>query len=135
MANLNSVLEICLKDHSEALGVAMVDLQSGLLIAAAHNASYFTEAYLDTVAAAAVDMFRGKAVLTVEKALTALRGVLVRDMIREAQITTAMTYHFMATSPAKPGALAVLITTRRVEVMAGWTAVRSILAAAAPFCP
>lgn len=135
MPNLTSVLEGCLKNTRESLGVAVVDLESGLLIGVAHNVPYFTETYLDAVAAAAVDMFRGKTVSAVEKMLTGLRGTLVRDMIKEAQITTDATYHFMATSSISPNTLVVLITTRKADLMAGWTAVRGLLPAVAPFCP
>jgi hypothetical protein len=135
MQNLTSVLEGCLKNNREAVGVAVVDLESGLLIAVAHNIPYFTETYLDAVAAAAVDIFRGKTVSAVEKMLTGLRGTLVRDMIKEAQITTDATYHFMATSPVSPGTLVVLITTRKADLIAGWTAIRALLPAVAPFCP
>jgi hypothetical protein len=135
MPNLTSVLEACLKDTKEALGVAIVDLQSGLLIGVAHNVPYFTETHLDAVAAAAVDLFRGKTVSAVEKVLTGLRGTLVRNMIKEAQITTDGTFHFMVTSSVKPDLLAVLITTRGIDLMSGWVAVRSMLTAAAPFCP
>src|SRR5580692_5146193 len=113
MQSLTSVLEAYLKNTKEALGVAVVDLESGLLIGVAHNTPYFTETFLDAVAAAAVDMFRGKTVSAVEKMLTGLHGRLVRDMIKEAQITTDATHHFMATSPVKPSVLVVLITTRR----------------------
>jgi hypothetical protein len=135
MPNLTSVLEACLKNTREALGVAVVDLESGLIIGVAHNVSYFTETYLDAVAAAAVDMFRRKTVSAVEKMLTGLRGKLVRDMIKEAQITTDFTYHFMGTSPVKPGMLVVLITSRRADLAASWDAVRTVGPAAAPFCP
>jgi hypothetical protein len=135
MANLNTVLQIQLKNTRDALGVAVVDLHSGLLIAAAHNAPHFTDAYLDTLAASAVDMFRGKAVTNIEKMMTGMRGSLVRDIVKEAQITTEGTCHFMATSPAKPGMLAVLITTRRADLVASWSAVRGMLPAVAPYCP
>jgi hypothetical protein len=135
MQSLTSVLEGCLKNTGEALCVAVVDLQSGLLIGGAHNVPYFTETYLDAVAAAAVDMFRGKTVAAVEKMLTGLRGSLVRNMIKEAQFATDGTYHFMATSPANPNALVVLITTRRAELTAGWTAIHGLLPAVAPLCP
>jgi hypothetical protein len=133
--NLTSALESCLKNTKEALGVAVVDLESGLLIGVAHNVPYFTETYLDAVAAAAVDMFRGKTVSAVEKLLTGLRGTLVRDMIKEAQFATDATYHFMATSPANRNALVVLITTRRTDLTAGWSALHALLPAVAPLCP
>lgn len=86
MPNLISVLEASLKDTKQA--VAVVDMRSGLLIGVAHNIPYFTETYLEAVSAAAVDMFRGKTVSTVENMLTGMRGTLLRDMIKEAQITT-----------------------------------------------
>jgi hypothetical protein len=135
MATLTSILERFLKDTKDALGVAVVDMRSGLLIGFAHNIPYFTETHLATVAGAAVEIFRGKSVVAVEKMFTGLRGSLVRDMVKEAQITTDATCHFMVTSPAKPGVLAVLITTRRADLTEGWTAVRGMLSAAAPFCP
>lgn len=135
MQNLTSVLEGCLKNNKEALCVAVVDLESGLLIAVANNVPYFTETFLDAVAAASVDMFRGKTVSAVEKMLTGLRGSLVRDMIKEAQLTTDGTYHFMATAPASPNALVVLITTRRAEPAAGWAAVHGLLPSIAVLCP
>src|SRR5579863_373945 len=135
MPSLTSVLEACLKNTKDALGVAVVDLQSGLLIGAAHNSPHFTETYLDAVAAAAVDMFRGKTVSAVEKMLTGLHGRLVRDMIKEAQFSTDATHHFMVTSPLKPSLLVVLITARRADVMSSWTAVRNLVPAVAPLCP
>ena len=135
MPNLTSVLEGCLKNNRDALCVAVVDLQSGLLIGVAHSVPYFTETYLDAVAAAAVDVFRGKTVSAVEKMLTGLRGTLVRDMIKEAQLTTDGTYHFMATAPSNPSVLLVLITTRRAEQATGWTTVRGLLPAVAALCP
>ncbi|HEY1754937.1 MAG TPA: hypothetical protein VGG72_06045 [Bryobacteraceae bacterium] len=135
MQNLTSVLEVYLKNTKQALGVAVVDIESGLLIGVAHNIPYFTETHLEAVAAAAVDMFRGKTVTAVEKMLTGLRGTLVRNMIKEAQITTDGTCHFMVTSPAKPDVLAVLITTRGADIIGAWTAARGLLAAVGPFCP
>ena len=135
MFTLTSVLEGCLKNTKGALGVAVVDLHTGLLIEVAHNIPYFTETYLDAVAAAAVDMFRGKAVTAVEKALTGLRGTRVKDMIQEAQISTEATHHFMATFPTKPNLLAILITGRQMDLNSGWTTVRAVLRDAAPHCP
>jgi hypothetical protein len=135
MPNLTSVLEAYLKDTKQALAVAVVDMRSGLLIGVAHNIPYFTETYLEAVSAAAVDMFRGKTVSTVEKMLTGMRGALVRDMIKEAQIITDATCHFMVTSRSKPDVLGILITTRAADMMAGWAAARSMLSAAAPYCP
>jgi hypothetical protein len=135
MPNLTTVLENALRDVNEALGIAVVDLQSGLLLGVAHNVPYFTGTYLDAVAAAAVDMFRGKTISTVEKLMTNLRGALVQNMIKEIQMTTDGTYHFMAIGAEKPNALVVLITSRRANMGMGWSAVRSLIPAVAPYCP
>ncbi len=135
MANLTTVLEDRLKDVHEALGIAVIDLQSGLLLGAAHNVPYFNGTFLDAVAAAATDMFRGKTVSTVEKLMSNLRGRVVENMVKEVQMTTEGTYHFMAIANEKPNALVVLITSRRANMGMGWSAVRSLLPAIAPFCP
>ena len=70
---LNGVLEEMLENVDEALGVAVVDLNSGLLLSVAHNVPYFTQSYLDAVAAAAVEMFRGKTVTNVEELIAQQR--------------------------------------------------------------
>jgi hypothetical protein len=56
MANLNDILEGVISDVDGALGCAVVDLDSGLLLSAAHHIPYFTTSYLEAVAAAAVDI-------------------------------------------------------------------------------
>lgn len=135
MADINAICQNIMKDVSESLGVAVVDLSSGLLIAVAHNVPYFTQSYLDAVAAAAVDMFRGKTIGTVEKLLSSQRGKEVKGSIKEVQMTTDGTYHFMSIIPSKPDTLVVLITTRKANLGMGWSALRSSLPELAPLCP
>lgn len=135
MADLNQICAGVLKDVSEALGVAVIDLNSGLLLAASHNVPYLTQSYLDAVAAAAVEMFRGKTVATIEKLLGSQRGKLVKNSIREIQMSTDGTYHFMAIVPSKPNALAVLITTKKVNLGMGWAALKNAMPEMAPLCP
>lgn len=135
MESLNDICEGVLKDVNDALAMAVVDLTSGLLLSVAHNVPYFSQSYIDAVAAAAVDMFRGKNVTTVEKLLTAQRGREVINSIKEVQMTTEGTYHFMSIVPDRPNALAVLITTKRANLGMGWAALRGALPAITPFCP
>ena len=135
MSNLNDICNSVLRDVNDSLAMAVVDLSSGLLLSVAHNVPYFTQSYLDAVAAAAVDMFRGKTVTTVEKLLTAQRGKEVVNSIKEVQMTTSATYHFMSIVPDKPNALVVLITTKQANLGMGWSALRSSLAAIKPLCP
>jgi hypothetical protein len=110
-------------------------LETGLLIGVAHNVPYFTASYLEAVAAAAVDMLRGKNVRAVESLLSTQRGKKVEKMIQEVQMTTEHTLHFMAIIPDKPDALVVLITNRKTNLGMGWSSVRRNMPLIAPLCP
>jgi len=132
---LNDTLRKLVDDVDGALACAVVDLSSGLMLGAHHNVPYFTQAYVDAVAAAAVDMFRGKTISTVEKLLSAQRGAEVSKSIKEVQMTTDGTLHFMTIVDGKPDALLVLITNRSANLGMGWTAVRRAKAEVAPMCP
>lgn len=135
MKNLNDICNSVLRDVNDSLAMAVVDLNSGLLLSVAHNVPYFTQSYIDAVAAAAVDMFRGKTVNTVEKLLSAQRGKEVMHSIKEVQMSTEATYHFMSIVPDKPDSLAVLITTKRANLGMGWAALRGALPGIKQFCP
>lgn len=135
MAKLDDILQSVLADVDGALGCAVVDLESGLLLGVAHNVPYFTTSYLEAVAAAAVDMMRGKNVRAVESLLSSQRGKPVNKMIKEVQMTTDNTYHFMATVSEKPDALVVLITKKSANLGMGWSSVRRNMPIIAPLCP
>jgi len=135
MASLNEICESLVNDVDDALGAAVVDLSSGLLMAVAHSVPYFTQSYLDAVAAAAVDMFRGKTVSAVEKLLSNQRGTELSQMLQEVQMTTEKTYHFMSVVPGKPNSLVVLITGKKANLGMGWSALRSALNTIGPLCP
>jgi len=135
MGQLDTACQKLVADVSDALGAAVVDLSSGLLLAAHHNVPYFTQSYLDAVAAAAVDMFRGKNVATVEGLLSSQRGREVRNSIKEVQMSTDHTYHFMSVVPGKENCLLVLITGRKANLGMGWAALRGSLTGIAPACP
>lgn len=135
MSNLDSVCQGLVNDVNDALGASVVDLNTGLLLSVAHNVPYFTQSYLDAVAAAAVDMFRGKTISTVEKLIGSQRGETPRQMIQEVQMTTEKTFHFMAIVPGKQNALLVLITGKKANLGMGWASMRNALPEIAPHCP
>lgn len=135
MAKLDDILRSLVSDVDGALGCAVVDLNSGLLLGSAHNVPYFTSSYLEAVAAAAVDTVRGKNVRAVEALLSAQRGKPVAHSIKEIQMTTDRTYHFMATVKDKPDSLVVLITSKTTNLGMGWAAVRSNMDKINPLCP
>lgn len=135
MAKLDDIVQQIIRDVDGALGCAVVDLSSGLLLSVAHNVPYFTQSYLEAVAAAAVDIVRGKNVLAVEALLSSQRGKKVENSIKEIQMSTDHTYHFMAVVPEKPDSMVVLITNRKTNLGMGWSAVRTNLQKIGPLCP
>jgi len=88
---------------------------------------YFTQAYLDAVAAAAVEMFRGKTVRRVEELLSNNRGEPIKDSFEEVFISSPKVYHFMTVIRDK-GAVVVMVTKKTVNQGMGWAALRNSLA-------
>ena len=135
MATLDQITREIVTSVDGALGCAVVDLSSGLLLSVSHNVPYFTQTYLEAVAAAAVDMFRGKNVQAVESLLSSQRGKRVENSIVEMQMTTPNTLHFMAIVPDKPNGLMVLITSKKTNQGMGWAQLRKSLPLVAPLLP
>ncbi len=133
--SVNDICKEIVDDVDGALACSVVDLGTGLLIGIHHTVPYFTQSYLDAVAAAAVDMFRGKGVSSVEKLLSQVRGETVEKTFKEIQATTENTLHFMAIVPDKPDALVVLVCKNTTSLGMGWSAVRGAMDKLAPLCP
>lgn len=132
---LNDALKSLVDDVDGALACSIVDLNSGLMLGEYHDVPYFSNEYIDAVAASSVDMFRGKTVKTVEKLLSAERGKEVVNSIKEVQVSTDGTYHFMAIVNGKPDVLIVLVTSRAANLGMGWTSLRRANTLIAPLCP
>jgi hypothetical protein len=135
MASLDQITRDIVTSVDGALGCAVVDLSSGLLLSVSHNVPYFTQTYLEAVAAAAVDMFRGKNVQAVESLLSNQRGKPLENSIQEMQMTTPATFHFMAIVPEKPLSLVILITSKKTNQGMGWAQLRKSLSLIAPLVP
>ncbi|TNE45711.1 MAG: response regulator [Deltaproteobacteria bacterium] len=124
MANVNAVCQEVVGDVTDALACGVVDLSSGMLMGVHHTVPYFTQSYLDAVAAAAVDLFRGKNVRRVEQLLGKHRGATVQDSFQEIFVSSDNVYHFMKIIPAK-GAVVVLVTRKTTNQGMGWASLRS----------
>ncbi len=136
MANINDICAEIVHDVDSAVACSVVDLTTGLILGINHTIPYFTNSYLDAVAAAAVEMMRGKNIRAIEDMLSSMRGTEKQtNLIEEVQMTTKGTYHFMAVIPEKPNALVVLITTKKANLGMGWAAIRKALPQLAPLCP
>ncbi|GAB4192431.1 MAG: hypothetical protein Tsb002_22040 [Wenzhouxiangellaceae bacterium] len=135
MASINDICNQIVEKVDDGLGCAVVDLDSGLLLGVAHKVPYFTQSYLDAVAAAAVDMFRGRTVRAVEDMIAQQRGTDSNRLVQEIQMTTEKTYHFMQILPSKQNALVVLITGRKANLGMGWSAIRNASPQLEPLVP
>ena len=102
MATMNEIAADIVQNVDGGLGCAVVDLNSGLLLAVYHSIPYFTQSYLDAVAAAAVDMMRGKNVRAVEGLLSSVRGQEVSNTIKEVQMTTEIPIILWLLFPINP---------------------------------
>ncbi len=133
--SINEICSTIVREVDSALGCAVVDLNSGLLLGVSHNVPYFTQSYLDAVAAAAVDMFRGRTISAVEDMISNMRGSPRKNFLKEVQMTTDHTFHFMMIIPEKPDCLVVLITNRKANLGMGWASLRRSLPKLVPLCP
>lgn len=122
--NINAVCQGVVEDVSDGLGCGVVDLNTGMLMGVYHTVPYFTQSYLDAVAAAAVDMFRGKNVKRIEELLSKQRGKPLKDSFEEIFITTPQTFHFMKVIKEK-GVVVVLITRTSSNQGMGWATLRN----------
>ena len=127
MASTSEVCKGILEKVDDCLAVGVVDLNTGMLMGVHHAVPYFTQAYLDAVAAAAVEMFRGKNVRRVEELLSQQRGEPIKDSFEEIFISSPKVFHFMATIKDK-GAVVVMVTKKTVNQGMGWAAIRNNLA-------
>ena len=132
--NINEICTEIIADVNFALGCAVIDLNSGLLVGIAHKTPYFSQSNLDAAAVAAVEMFRGRTVMAVEQMISRMRGREEYLMIEEIQMTTKNTYHFMAVIAEKPNNMVILVTTRQINLGMGWSTLRTALLKLAPFC-
>jgi hypothetical protein len=131
MASTTEVCKAILEKVDDCLACGVVDLNTGMLMGVHHSVPYFTQAYLDAVAAAAVEMFRGKNVRRVEELLSGQRGEPIKDSFEEDSfeeifISSPKVFHFMATIKDK-GAVVVMVTKKTVNQGMGWAAIRNNL--------
>ncbi len=135
MSAIDDQCRVILDGVEGGIGFSVVDLDSTLMFGVAHNAPYFTQEYLDAVAGAAVDMFRGRTVTAVEELITAARGVPFQRYTREVQTVTNHTQHFMHIVEEKSDILLVLIADRNLNPEEGWRAVRAAAPTIAAMLP
>ncbi len=126
MTTTQAICASVVEDVSDCLACGVVDLNTGMIMGVHHTVPHFTQSYLDSVAAAAVDMFRGKNVLRVEQMLSKQRGSEVKDSFEEIFISSVQTFHFMKLIREKEAVL-VMVTRKTTNQGMGWSALRVAL--------
>jgi hypothetical protein len=127
MANTNDMCRALHDKVDDCLAAGVVDLNTGMLMGVFHTVPYFTQAYLDAVAAAAVEMFRGKNVRRVEELLSQQRGQPIKDSFEEIFISSPKVFHFMLAIKDKESVI-VMITKKTVNQGMGWASLRANIA-------
>lgn len=127
MSQLDNICKAVYDDVDGAIAMAIVDLESGMPLSVYHKVPHFDQNYVDLVSAAAVDMFRGRTVRNVEDQLGKQRGKSAANAIKEVQMITEGTYHFMVTLPKHPHIVAILITTKKALMGMAWTSLRRVI--------
>jgi hypothetical protein len=134
MANLNEVCQNVVNDVQDALACGVVDLNTGMLMGVHHTIPYFTQSYLDAVAAAAVEMMRGRTIQRVEQLMSKQRGQEVKNVFEEIFISSKNVFHFMALIREKQS-LVVLVTKKTTSQGMGWASLRASLSDIAAALP
>lgn len=110
-----------LVDESDGLVACMLlDLETGLTLAYAGRRG-FDAAAAERIMRAAGTMFRGHLVEQFARSLPTPKPV--GGFVREVQITTTNTYHFMSTLPGWPNTLLIFVTDKSLSIGLGWMAV------------
>ena len=122
-------------DLTSAKIVAVVELDSGALVGVHQASPLFNQSYLDALAAAAVDMVRGRTVLAVEQLLSHKQGRTYEKTVEELLITTGELYHFIAVFPNLRDYAAVMVTDRKSTLGISWSHLRNALPAMEEQCP
>jgi hypothetical protein len=134
MASTNEVCRGIVERVDDCLACGVVDLNTGMLMGIHHTVPYFTQAYLDAVAAAAVELFRGKNVRRVEELLSSTRGEHAKDSFEEVFVSSSKVFHFMVAMRDK-SAVVVMVTKKSTNQGMGWAALRNSLGALKPTLP
>ena len=121
--------ELCdgiVDDVDGALGCALVDLGTGLPLAARiAPGGVLSSASMEAISAAGADYFRGRAV---SRLAGAMSDESDSNFVQELQTTTEDTYHFMSVVPGRADTLMVLITDKSANLGLGWISMREALA-------
>ena len=124
---MQDVCAAMLEEIDGALGCIVIDMQTGLTVAAEYRSgSVVDTAVVNLVSVISTDMFRGKMISQFESVLTRPKSGLP-GFVREVQMTTAAINQFMAAIPGWDDGILVLVTDKNVSLGLGWMAVHRMI--------
>jgi len=126
MATVTDICQNIIESVQDALGCCVVDINTGMIMGVHHVVPHFTQAYLDAVAAATVEMFCGRTVKRVEELLSRQRGKEIKDSFEEIFISSTEVFHFMKLVREKQ-AVTVLVTRKSTNQGMGWASLRTAI--------
>ena len=118
-----------------AVACGVVDLDTGLLLGI-HNASNYTQALNEVVAAATMDLFRGPNLRRIQQMVRAHRGVPEdgANYFQEVHVSSEHNYHFAKT--VKGGkAVIMLVTKKTTNIGMGWAQLKTMVPVVEPLVP
>ena len=118
-----------------AVACGVVDLDTGMLLGI-YNASNFSQALDEIVAAATMDLFRGPGVGRIEQMVREHRNVpeTGEHYFQEVQLTSERNFHFAKT--LRGGRAVIMLVTRKTtNVGLGWAMLKSVLPSVEPLVP
>ena len=113
---VNNSLKAFRRDVPDCIGVGVVDISTGMLLAV-DTADKHPSEILDMLAAATADLFQGKTVTQIEEAWKQLRGVADdRHYFQEILVNSDNLVHLFMRSKTNPDLVAAVICSRDVNL-------------------
>lgn len=127
MPNLNDICQTITGDLDYVTAAAVIERNSALLLGLGFKSENFTLDYFETVAAAAVNIYQGRNIRTVEKMIADMRGVTPTSCIEEVHLVMKNNSVFISPIIDKPEMLFFLMTTDDIDIELVWSNLRSNL--------
>ena len=127
MPNLNDVCQKMSDENECIAAAAVIEQDSSLLLGLGFKYEDFSLDYFETIAAAAVNIYQGRNIKTVEKMIADMRGVIPVSCIEEVQLVMKNNSVFISSIRNNPQVLVFVMTTDKVDVDHVWNALRNNL--------
>jgi hypothetical protein len=113
---VNNSLKAFRRDVPDCIGVGVVDISTGMLLAV-DTADKHPSEILDMLAAATADLFQGKTVTQIEEAWKHIRGSAdERHYFQEILVNSDNLVHLFMRSKANPDLVAAVVCSRDVNI-------------------